>query len=178
MSDSLQPDESQHTRPSCPSPTSRVYPDSCPSSWWCHPTISSSAVPFSSCPRSFPASGSLQMSQLFASGGQNFGVFASTSVLPMNTQDQSSLGWTGWISLQSKRLSKVFPNTTVQKNQFFGPQLSLSSKSHIHTWLLKKSTALTRQTFVGKVTSLRFNMLSRLVINFLPRSRHCLISWM
>ena len=115
----------QHARPPCPSPAPRVYPNSCPLSWWCHPTISSSVVPFSSCPQSFPASGSFQMSQLFTSGGQSIGVSASTSVLPMNTQDWSPLGWTGWISLQSKGLSRVFSNTTVQKHQFFGTQLSL-----------------------------------------------------
>ena len=107
VSDSLQPHELQHTRPPCPSPTPRVHPDPCPSSRWCHPTISSSVIPFSSCPQSFPASGSLKMSQLFASGGQSIEVSASTSVLPMNTQDWSPLGWTGWISLQSKGLSRV-----------------------------------------------------------------------
>ena len=126
-------------RPPCPSPTPGAYPNSCPSSWWCHPTSSSSVVPFSSRPQSFPASGSFQMSQLFASGGQSIGVSASKSVPPMNTQDWSPLGWTGWISLQSKGLSRVFSNTTVQKQQFFGTQLSLYSKSHIHTWLLEKS---------------------------------------
>ena len=108
-------------------------------SQWCHPTISSSVIPFSSCPQSFPASGSFQMSQLFASGGQSIGVSASTSVLPMNTQDWSPLGWTGWISLQSKGLSRVFSNTAVQKHQFFSTQLSLWSNSHIHTWPLEKS---------------------------------------
>ena len=108
LSDSLRPHESQHARPSCPSPTPGVYPNSCPLSRWCRPTISSSVVPFSSCPQSFPASGSFQMSQLFASGGQSIEVSASTSVLPMNTQDWSPLGWTGWISLQSKGLSKSF----------------------------------------------------------------------
>ena len=108
-----------------PSPTCRVHPNPCPSSWWCHPTISSSVVPFSSCPQSFPASGSFQMSQLFPSGGQSIGVLASTSVLPMNIQDWSPLGWSGWISLQSKGLSRVFSNTTVQKHQFFSAQLSL-----------------------------------------------------
>ena len=113
VSDSLQPHESQHTRPPCPSPTPGVYPNSCPLSWWCHLTISSSVIPFSSWPPSFPAWGSFQMSQLFASGGQSFGVSASTSFLPMNTQDWSPLGWTGWISLQSKTLSRVFSNTTV-----------------------------------------------------------------
>ena len=105
---------------------------------WCHPTISSSVVPFSSCPQSFPTSGSFQMSQLFASGGQSTGVSVSTSVIPMKTKDWSPIGWTGWISLQSKGLSRVFSNITVQKHQFFGAQLSSQSKSHIHTWLLEK----------------------------------------
>ena len=114
----------QQARPPCPSPAAGVYPNSCPLSWWCHPTVSSSVIPFSSFPQSFPASGSFQMSQLFASGGQSIGVSASTSVLPMNTQDWS-LGWTEWISLQSKGLSRVFSNTTVQKHKFFWAQLSL-----------------------------------------------------
>ena len=113
VSDSLQPHGTQHARPHCPSPTPGVHPNSHPSSQWCHPTISSSVIPFFSCPQSFPASGSFQMSQLFVSGGQSIGVSASTSVLPMNTQDWSPLGWTGWISLQSKGLSRVFSNTTV-----------------------------------------------------------------
>ena len=121
----LQPHELQHSRPPCPSPTPGVHPNSCPLSRWCHPIISSSVVPFSSCPQSFPASGSFQKSQLFTSGGQSIGVSASASVLPMNTQDWSALGWAGWISLQSKGLSGVFSNTTVQKHQFFGAQLSL-----------------------------------------------------
>ena len=138
VSNSLQPHESQHTRPSCPSPTLRVYPNSCPSSQWCHPAISSSVVPFSSCPQSLSASGSFPMSQLFAWGGQSIGVSASASVLPMNTQDWSPLGWTGWISLQSKGLSRVFSNTTVQKHRFFSVQLSSESNSHIHTWPLGK----------------------------------------
>ena len=127
MSDSLQPHrhEPQHARPPCPSQTPEVYSNSCPSSRWCHPAISSSVVPFSSCPQSLPASGSFPMSQFFAWGGQNIGVSASASVLPMNTQDWSHLGWTGWISLQSKGLSRVSSNTTVQKHQFFGAQLSL-----------------------------------------------------
>ena len=116
---SLQPHESQHARPPCPSPTPGVYSNSCPSSWWCHPAISSSVVPFSSCPQSLPASGSFPMSQLFSWGGQSIGVSASASVLAMNTQDWSPSGWTGWISLQSKGLSRVFSNTTVQKHQFF-----------------------------------------------------------
>ena len=125
VSDSLRPHELQHARPPCQSPTSGFYPDSCPLSRWCHPNISFSVVPFSSCPQSFPALGSYQMSQLFASGGQSIGVSASTSVLPMNTQEWSALGWTGWISLQSKGLWRVFSNTTVQRHQFFGSQLSL-----------------------------------------------------
>ena len=111
----------------CPSPTPRVYSNPCPSSWWCHPAILSSVVPFSSCRQSLPASGSFPRSQFFASGGQSIGVSASASVLPMNTQDRSPLGWTGWISLQSKGLSRVFSNTTVQKHQFFGAQLSSQS---------------------------------------------------
>ena len=115
----------QHNRPPCPSPTPRAYPDPCPLSQWCHPTTSSSVVPFSSCPQSFPASGSFQMSQLFTSGGQRIGVSAFKPILPMNTQDWSPLGWTGLIFLQSKGLSRVFSNTTVQKHQFFGTQLSL-----------------------------------------------------
>ena len=124
VSDSLQPHESQHARPPCPSPTPGVCPNSCASSQWCYPAISSSVIPFSSCPQSLPASGSFPMSQLFAWGGQSIGVLALTSVLPMNTQDWSPLGWTGWISLQSKGLSRVFSNTTVQKHQFFSTQLS------------------------------------------------------
>ena len=117
--------EPQHARPPCPSPTPGGHPNPCPSSWWCHPTISSSVVPFSSCPQSFPASGCFQVSQLFASGGQSIRVSASTSALTMNTRDWSPLGWTCWISLQSKGLSRVFSNTIVQKHQFFGAQLSL-----------------------------------------------------
>ena len=114
VSDSLWPHELQHTRPPCPSPTPGVYPNPCPSSWWCHPTISSSVVPFSCCPQSFPESGSVPMSQIFASGSQSIGVLASTSVLPMNTQDWSPLGWTGWISLQSKGLSRVFSKSQLK----------------------------------------------------------------
>ena len=136
--DSLLLHELQHTRSPCTSPTPRVYPDSYPLSRWCHPTILLSVVPFSSCLQSFPASGSFQMSQLFTTDGQSTGVSASVSVLPMNTQDWSPLGWTGWISLQSKGLSRIFSNTTVQKHQFFSAQLSLQSNSHIHTWLLEK----------------------------------------
>ena len=138
VSDSLRPHKSQHIRPPCPSLTPRVYSNSCPSSWWCHPAISSSVIPFSSCPQSLPASGSFPMSQLFAWGGQNTGVSVSAWVLSINSQDWSLLGWIGWISLQSKGLSRVFSNTTVQKHQFFGAQLSSQSNSHIHTWLLEK----------------------------------------
>ena len=122
VSDSLWPHEPQHTRPPCPSPTPGVYSNSCPSSRWCHPTILCSVVPFSSCLHSSPSSGSFPMSQLFTWSDQSIGVSASASVLPMNTQDCSPLGWTGWISLQSKRLSRVFSNTTAQKHQFFCTQ--------------------------------------------------------
>ena len=138
VSDSLRPHESQHIRPPCPSPTPGVYSNSYPSSRWCHPAISSSLVLFSSCPQSLPESGSFQMSQLFASGGQSTGVSASASVLPVNTQDWFPSGWTGWISLQSKGLSRVFSNTTLQKHQFFSTQLSSPSNSYIHTWPLEK----------------------------------------
>ena len=138
VSDSLQPHGLQHARPPCPSPTPGVYSNSCPLSWWCHPTISSSVVPFSSCLQFFPGSRSFPVSQFFASGGQNIEVSASASVLPMTIQGWSPLGWTGWISLQSKGLSRVFSNTTVQKHQFFGAHLSLWYNSHIHTWLLEK----------------------------------------
>ena len=125
MSDSLQPHGLQHARPPCPSPTPGVYPDSCPLSWWCHLTISSPVIPFSSCLQSFPTSGSFPMSHLFTSGGQSTGVSALASVLPKKSQGWSPSEWTGWISLQSKGLSRVFSNTTVQKHQFFGAQLSL-----------------------------------------------------
>ena len=135
VSDSLRPRELQHARPPCPSTTPRVYPNSCPLSGWCHPTISSSVVPFSSCPQSLPSSESFTMSQLFAWGGQSIGVSALALVLSMNTQDWSPLRWTGWIS---KGFSRAFSNTTVQKHQFFGAQLSSQSNSHIHTWLLEK----------------------------------------
>ena len=131
MSDSLRPHGLQHTRPPCPSPTPWVYSNSCPLSQWCHPTISSSVVPFSSSLQSFPASESFQMSQFFASGGQSIGVSASASVLPMNAQDWSPLEWTGWMSLQSKGLSSALSNTTVQKHQFFSTQPSLWFNSHI-----------------------------------------------
>ena len=136
MSDSLWPHESQHARPPCPSPTPGVHPNSRPSSRWCHPAISSSVVPFS-WPQSLPASESFPMSQLFTWAGQRIGVSALASVLPMNTQDWPPLQCTGWITLQSKGLSRVFSNTTVQKYQFFGALLSSQSNSHIHTWPLE-----------------------------------------
>ena len=136
VSDSLRPHELQHARPPCPSPTSRVHPNSCASSWWCHLAISFFVVPFSSCPQFLPES--FTVSQLFTWGGQSIGVSSSASVLPVNTQDWSPLEWTGWISLQSKGLSRVFSNTTVQKHQFFRAQLSSQSNSHIHTWPLEK----------------------------------------
>ena len=138
MSNSFWPQESQHTRPPCLSPTPRIYPNSCPSNWWCHPAISSSVIPFSSCTQSLPASGSFPMTQLFPWGGQSIGVSASASFLPMNIEDLSPLERAGWISLQSKGLSRVFSNTTVQKHQLFSTQLSSQFNSHIHTWLLEK----------------------------------------
>ena len=138
VSDSLGPHGLQHTRPPCLPPTPGVYSNSCPLSQWCHPIITSSVVPFSSHLQYFPASGSFQMSQFFASGGQRIGVSASASVLPVNIQDWFPLGWTGWISLLSKILSKVFSYTTIQKHPFFSAQFSLWSNSHIHAWLLEK----------------------------------------
>ena len=140
MSDSLRPHELQHARPPCPSPTPGVHSTSCTLSRWCHPTISPSVVLFSSCPQSFPTSGSFQMSQLFTSGGQSVG--ASASVLPMSIQGWSPLGLTGLISLLSKGLSRVFSNTTVQKHQFFDAQPYLRSNSQIHIWLLEKLVKL------------------------------------
>ena len=139
MFDYLWPHELQHARPPCPSPSPGVHSNSRPSSQWCHPAISFSVIPVSSCLQSLPASESFPMSQLFTGGGQNIGVSALASVLPMNTQDWSPLEWTGWISLQSKALSRIFSNTTVQKHQFYGIQLSSQSNSHIHTWPLEKS---------------------------------------
>ena len=158
MSNSLRPHGLQHARPPCPSPTPRVYSDSCPLSRWCHPTISSSVIPFPSRLQSFPASGSFPVSQFFASGGQSCGVSASASVLPMNIQGWFPLGWTGWISLQSKELSRVFSNTTVQDTN----SLALSflynpTLTSIHNYW--KNCSLTTWTFVSKVTSLLFNAL-------------------
>ena len=138
VTDSLRPHESQHVRPSCPSPSPGVHSDSHSLSQWCHPAISPSVVPFSSCPQSLPASESFPMSQLFAWGGQSTGVSALASVLPKESQGWSPSQWTGWLSLQSKGLSRVFSNTIVQKHQFFDAQLSSQSNSHIHTWLLEK----------------------------------------
>ena len=160
MSNSLQPHGLQHTRPPCPSPTPRVHSNSRSSSQWCHPAISSSVVPFSSCPQSLPASESFPMSQLFAWSGQSTGVSALASFLPKKSQGWSPLEWTGWISLQSKGLSRVFSNTTskasiLQRSAFFTVQLS---HPHMTTG---KTIVLTRRTFVGKVISLVFNMLSR-----------------
>ena len=178
MSDSLQPHGLQHARLPCPSPTPRTYSNSCPSCWWWHPTISSSVIPFSSCLQSFPVSGSFPMSQFFESGGQSIGVSASASVLPVNIQDWFPLRLTGWISLLSKGLSRVFFQYHSSKasilwhSAFFIIQLS-------HPYMTTgKTIALTRQTFVGKVMSLLLNMLSKLVIAFLPRSKHLLISWL
>ena len=138
VSDSLRPHESQHARPPCPSPTPGIHSDSHPLSQWCHPAISSSVVPFSSCPQSLPASESFPMSQLFTRSGQSTGVSASASFPPKKSQGWSPSEWTGWISLQSKGLSRVFSNTTVQKHQFFSTQLSSHSNSHIHTWPQEK----------------------------------------
>ena len=177
MSDSLWPHGPQHARPSCPSPTPRVYSNSSRLGRWCHLPISSSVIPFSSCLQSFPASGSFQMSQLFTSGGQSIGASALASVLPMNIRDWFPLGLSGLISLQSKGLSRVFSNTTVEKHQFFGTQPSLwSSSTTIHDYW--KNIPLTIQTFVSKVMSLLFNTQSRFVIAFLPRSKCLLISWL
>ena len=169
VSDSLRPHEPPHTRPPCPSQTPGVYPNPGPSSWWCHPAISSSVVLFSSCLQSFPASGSFPMSQLSAWDGQNIGVSVSTSVLPMNTQDWSPLGWTGWISFQSKGLKSLLQHHSPKASillwsAFFTVQLS-------HPYMTTgKTIALTRWTFVGKVMFLLLNMLSVLIITFLPRS--------
>ena len=175
MSGSLQPHESPHARPPCPSQTPGVYPNLCPSSQWCHPDILSSVVPFSSCLQSLPASGSFPMSQLFTCRGQSIGVSASASVLPMNTQNWSALGWTGWISLQPKELSRVFfqchssKASIFQSLAFFPVQLS-------HPYMTTgKTITLTRWNFVGKVMSLLLNMQPRLVITFLPKSKRLLI---
>ena len=179
MFNSLRPHGLQHARLPCPSPTPRACSNSCPSSWWCHPTISSSVVPFSSCLQSFPASESLEtMSQFFAFGGQSIGVSASTSVLPKNTQDWPPLGWTGFDlpgvqgSLKSLLKHHSSKALILQSSAFFMVQ-------HLHPYMTTgKDIALTRWTSVGKVMSLLFNMLSRLVIAFLPRNKCLLISWL
>ena len=176
MYSSLQPHGLQHARLPCPSPTPRACSNSSPWSWWCHQTISSSVISFSSCLQSFPESGSFPMSQFFSSGGQMIGVSASASILPMNIQDWFPLGWTGWISLQFKGLSRVF-QWHISKASILGAQISLQLNSHPYI-TTGKITALTRWTFVGKVMSLLFNMLPRLVITFLPRSKRLLISWL
>ena len=190
MSNSLLPHVVQQARLPCPSPSPRACSNSCPWSQWCHPTISSSVIPFSSCLQPFPASGSFLMSRLFASSGPSIGASASASVLPMNIQDWFPLGWTGWLSFLCKGLSRVFSNPTVQECQFFGIQPSYSP-THICTWLLCMSCttstrtwvkahirALTILTFVSKVMSLLFNMLSRFITDFLPRSNCLLILWL
>ena len=177
-SDSLRPHELQHARPPCPSPIPRVHRNSCPFSRWCHPIISSSVIPFSARPQSFPASGSFQMSQLFTSGGQNIGVLASTSVLPMNIKDWFPLGWTGWISLQSKGFSKSLLQHHSSKASIFQCSACFIVQLSYPYMTTGKTIALTRQNFVGKVMSLLLNMLSRLVKTFLPRSMHLLISWL
>ena len=138
VSNSLRPHEPQNARPLCPSPTPRIHPNPCPSSWWCHLTISSTVIPFSPCPQSFPVSGSFLMSQLFASGGQSTGVSASTSVLPMNTQDWSPLEWTGGSPCSPRDSQESFPSPQFKSINSSGTQLSPPSNSHIHTWLLEK----------------------------------------
>ena len=171
VSDSLQPHRLQHARLPCPSPTPGACSNSCPLSQWCYPSTSSSVVPFSSCLQSLPVSGFFPMSQFFASGGQSIRVSASASVLPMNIQDWFSLGWTGWISLQSKTLLQYHSSKALilQPSAFFTVQFS-------HPYMT--TIALTRQTFASKLMSLLFNTLSRLVIAFLSRSKHLLISWL
>ena len=177
MSNSLWPHGLQHARLPCQSPTPGACSNSCPLSQWCHPTISSSVIPFSSHLQSSLASGSFPVSQFFASGGQSIGIPASASVLPMNIQDWFPLGWTGWISLQSRDSQESSPTSQLKASipwcsAFFIVQLS-------HPYMnTRKTIALTRWTFVVQVMSLLFNMLSRLMIAFLPRSKHLLISWL
>ena len=176
MSNSLWLHGLQHTRLPCPSPSPKACLNTCALSWWCHPTISSSVIPFSCCLQTFPVTGSFPVSWLFTSGGQSIG--ASASILPINIQGWFPLGLTGLISLLSKQFSRVFSSSAVQKHQFFGAQPSLWSNSHICTWLLEKNIALAIWTFVSKVMSLLSNTLSKFVIAFLPRSKHLLISWL
>ena len=170
MSHSLQPHGLQHSRLPCPSPTPGACSNSCPLCQWCHPTISSSVVPLSSHLQSFPASGSFQMSQFFSSGGQSIGVSASASVLPMNIQDWYPLGWTGWISLLSKGLRSLLQHHSSKASVLWHSVFFIVQLSHPYM-TIGKTIALTRWTFVGKVMDLLFNMLSRLVIAFLPRSK-------
>ena len=173
----LWPHESQHARPPCPSPTPRVHSDSCPSSPWCYPAISSSVVPFFSCPQSLPASESFPMSQFFAWGGQSTGASAVASVVPKKSQDWYPLGWTDWISLLSKGLSSLLQHHSLKASILRCSALFIVRLSHLYM-TTGKTIALTRQIFVDKVRSLLFNMLSRLVITFLPRSKCLLISWL
>ena len=176
MSNSLWPHGLQHPRLPCPSLSLRVCSNSCPLCHWCYPTISSSVAPFFSCPQSFLSSGSFPMGCLFASDGQSIGASAWASVLPMDIQGWFPLGLTGLISLLSKGLSGVFSSTTIWNHPFFGAQLSLWSNFHICMLLLKKIIAFTILTFVGKLMSLLFNMLSRFAVAFLPRSKHLWLS--
>ena len=168
MSDSFQTHGRQHAKPLCPSPTPRAYSNSCPLSRWCHPAISSSVVPFSSCPQSLPASGSFPMSWFFTWSSQSTGVSDSTWVVPINIQEWSPLGWTGWISLQSKGFSSLLQHHSSKVSLLWYSAFSMVQLSHPYM-STGKTIALTRWHFVGKVTSLLFNMLSRLVITFLPR---------
>ena len=177
MSNSLPPHGLQHARLPCPSPTPEAHSNSYPLSWWCHPSISSSVIPFSSCLQSSPASGSFPMSQFFASGGQNIGVSASASILPMNVQVWFPSEWTGWISLQSKRLSSLLQHNSSKASILRHPAFFIVQLSHPYM-TTGKTMALIRQTFVDKVMSLLFNMLSRFVIAFLPRSKCLWISWL
>ena len=177
MSNSLKPHGLQHTRLPCPSPTLKACSNSCPLSWWCHPTISSSVIPFSSCLQSFPASGSFPMSQLFTSGGSSIGVSASESALPMNIQDYFLYNWLTWSSCSPRNLKSL-----LQHHSSKASVLQYSAVFIVQLWhsymTTGKTITLTGWTFVGKVMSLLFNMLSRLVITFLSRSKHLLISWL
>ena len=177
MFDSLWPHGPQHARLPCPSPTPGAYSNSCPSSQWCQPTVSYSVIPFSSCLQSFPESGSFQMCQFLASGGQSIGVSASASVLPVNVQDWFPLGLTDLISLQSKGLPRVFSNHSSKASILWCSAFLRVQLSHPYM-TTGKTVALTRRTFVGKIISLLFNILSRLVIAVLPRSKCLLISWL
>ena len=179
MSNSLWPHGRQHARPPCPSPTPRVYLNSCPLSRWCHPTISSSVIPFSSCPQSFPASGSFQMSQFFTSGGQSIGVSASTSVLPMNIQDWSISFRMDWLDLLAvqRTLKSLLQHQSSKASILWHSAFFIVQLSHPYM-TTGKTTALTRQTFIGKIMFLLFNKVSRLGIAFLPRNKHLLISWL